>query len=82
MEENEQLDEASKRKIDFINVLSDTVTHLEQQIRSSDFLTKIIISIFDKDFLKDITNIQEFLQEIKTEINELRKEIENESNSG
>ena len=72
--ENNTEDEISNRQIQFISMLSDTVSIIENKIKSSQFITNIIISLFDKDLIEDITQMKEFLNDLKEQIAELRLE--------
>ena len=63
-------------KIAFVNGLSDVVENLQKKISSNEFLVNMIKSLFDETLLQDFENFSSFLIDVKTEINELRKEIE------
>ena len=63
-------------KIAFVNGLSDVVENLQKKISSNEFLVNMIKSLFDETLLEDFENFSSFLIDVKTEINELRKEIE------
>lgn len=63
-------------KIAFVNGLSDVVENLQKKISSNEFLVNVIKSLWDETLLEDLENFSSFLIDIKTEINELRKEIE------
>jgi hypothetical protein len=81
--ENNIEDDVSDKQIQFINILAETATILEQKIKSSEFITNIILSLFDKDLIEDLTQMKEFLNDLKQEVRELREEyleLESEHN--
>ena len=75
-EEDRKEMEVTDKHIAFINMLTETVNILEDKVRSSAFITNVIISLFDKDFISDMREMKEFLNEIKDEVNQLRKDWE------
>ena len=75
------MERSAEAKIALINGLSDLVETLYKKINGSDFLVNMIKSFFDETLLSDLENISEFLIDIKTEINELKLEMELEEQS-
>lgn len=73
--------EKSNIQLDTLTAIIDIVDKLQKKLSSSEFLIGLVKSLLDQELISDISNLNEYLQEIKKEINEIKSEVTDEVNS-